>query len=1285
MQIPTSAGFRLKKDTLKVLTEHVNRYLRAHGLVKGRARLALFSLTLVFGHAAYAQSEGDLNSALGSSGSSWLTLSSPSLTLSSPLSVQNGGSVTVSGTANQPTLNGNGTSGFFVQSGQLTLSNLTLTNFSTVGGTGSGGGAGLGGALFVNTGASATLNGVNFYANTVTGGTGGVGTKGGSLNNLFNNGPNNGSDGANGADAPTNSSYSNGGNGSNGWPGASGGNGNPGTGGNGGNGGKGSVGTVASADTVFAAAEIAFHTAQAAVADAQAAAATAEAAASAAEAAGHADEAAADTLEAADDTAEATGLTAEAAGEVGAEAEFTDAAAATAAAVGSAAGAVEEGLKAGEDGDKAVAEGTDAAADGTEATEESAQAAKFSQQAAKETAEAEAGAAYLLALTETSEYNGTSGIGGLGGDGGQGGNGSFGNGGGRGGSGGDGGNAGSQVGTTYAVGGNGGNGANAGAGGFGAGGGAGGNGGKGGQNPDDNGDHGSENGTDGVGGNGGSAGFGGGQGMTGQGYQFASGGGDGGSGYGGAIFVAANGTLTITGTATFDGNNAVGGISDNGQNGGNAGQAAGTDLFMMTGANVTLAPGAGNTITFNGTIADDSASSIGGTSIPVGSGAGITIADGGTVIFNGQDTYSGQTKIEGGALQAQDGTGLPSNSNLNLAGGVFQSSGTFTRFLGTNSNRVQWTNSGGFAAVDGGLTVRLNAGQTLTWGSGSFVPKGDALLFGSESATDNVLFKNNLDLGGQNESILVTANSDNSDTATIYGVISDGSLTVNDSNHTGTLILTGANTYTGGTTINNGTLVLGKGGSLAATGAVVDNGTFDISQSANQTIGDLSGSGTVDLGAHKLTAGTANSTTFSGTLVDGGLGGGTGGSLVKQGTGTLTLTGANTFTGGTTVSAGTLALSGSGSLAATGAVVDNATFDISQGGNQTIGDLSGSGTVNLGGQQLTEGTASNTNFSGTIQDGGLGGGTGGSLVKQGTGTLTLTGANTYTGGTTVNAGTVALSGSGSLAATGAVIDHATFDISQGGNQTIGDLSGSGTVKLGGRQLTEGTPNSTAFTGTIQDGGLGGGTGGSLVKQGSGALVLAGANSYTGGTTISAGALILAGGGSLAATGAVVDNATFDISGGGNQTIGDLSGSGTVQLGGQQLTEGTANSTAFTGTIQDGGIAGGTGGSLVKQGAGTLTLTAANSYTGGTTISAGALVVTGGSLAAAGAVVDNAVLDISGSANQTIGDLSGSGTVKLGGRQLTTGTVNSTTFSGSLVDGGSRAAAAAAWSSKARAR
>ena len=225
---------------------------------------------------------------------------------------------------------------------------------------------------------------------------------------------------------------------------------------------------------------------------------------------------------------------------------------------------------------------------------------------------------------------------------------------------------------------------------------------------------------------------------------------------------------------------------------------------------------------------------------------------------------------------------------------------------------------------------------------------------------------------------------------------------------TGTLTLAGANNYTGGTTVNSGTLAIGAGGSLAAGGAVSLAGAgavFDLSAAnAVQTIGTLSGvaGSQIALGGTSLTVGGGGSSDFAGTI------GGTGG-LTLGGGGALTLTGANSYTGGTRVNSGTLAIGAGGSLAAGGAVDlagPTAIFDVSTASSpQSIGTLSGvaGSQITLGGTSLALNENGSSSFAGAIS------GTGG-LTLNGTGTLTLAGASSYSGPTTINGGTLAVTG-----------------------------------------------------------------------------------------------------------------------------------------------------------------------------------------------------------------------------------------------------------------------------------
>ncbi len=880
---------------------------------------------------------------------------------------------------------------------------------------------------------------------------------------------------------------------------------------------------------------------------------------------------------------------------------------------------------------------------------------------------------------------GTIGQGSEGGAGGLGGSGAFGLGGGAGGSGGNGG-AGASVNETLnladvlqslgfsndpyttgqaglsgtvsyiggASGGNGGNGAAGGEGGFGAGGGSGGNGGLGGAsgnaaNP-------SWVGQVGLGGAGGVAGFGGGTGSSGSGLDGPGGFGGGGSGFGGAIFVNSGGALTVTGDSLFKGNQVIGGTS---LNGGAAGQAAGTALFIMKGADVTLDPGAGHVITFDDGIADNSAASITGSALAAGNGASLNIGDSaapgtdtGLVIFNGTNTYSGQTNIYSGVLQAVDGVGIDGYSNINIAGGVLQTTGTFSRFIGTQPNDIQWTAGGGFSAFGGGLTVSLNNGDPLTWGSGSFEVTGDPLVLGSSSAQGATTFTNAINLNGSTDTVIVQANAANTDTAILSGVLSNGGLTLGGS---GILQLTAANTYQGETTINAGaTMQLTGVGSVAGSQEVLDNGILDVSGVTGLGGADLTtlaGGGEVILGDTGLILTDAgsngtNSGGFAGAI--NGLGG-----LTVQ-AGTETLSGANGYNGPTTIDQGAiLQLQGNGSIANTEVVNDNGTFAIG-GANASgapvdvlAGSLAGSGAVDLGANNLIL-AAAFSSFTGVLS------GTGGLTVASGS--EGLGGATTYTGATTIGANaTLALTGGGSIADSSGVSDQGLFDISAAsGPESVTTLSGAGNVNLGANALFVSHPAGT-LSGTIS------GSGG--VGFGAGAQTLTGASTYTGGTTLNGGGTVSIGaadnlgagpilfnGGTLEATAGFTDHAPLYVS----------AQNGTIDNGGSSLAftgnisyYGTPNTilylTGTGGTGLDGTITGvtidneitGTGASGLQLGSSAHVNAASFTSSGSTTMNAGSEIHASGSftnggtltlgsttLIAAGAGIDNAgTLDV----------------------------------------------------------
>jgi autotransporter-associated beta strand protein len=345
-----------------------------------------------------------------------------------------------------------------------------------------------------------------------------------------------------------------------------------------------------------------------------------------------------------------------------------------------------------------------------------------------------------------------------------------------------------------------------------------------------------------------------------------------------------------------------------------------------------------------------------------------------------------------------------------------------------------------------------------------------------------------------NTAFAITGNGGTIDAAgknlVFQGVLSNftttpGSMIFGNSGVGGEVALAAVNTYTGATTIVSGTLALTGAGSIASSSGVLDNGVLDISgASAPVDVAALTGSGGVSLGANTLNVTNATGT-FSGVI------GGTGGVTIAAGQ--QTLSGINTYTGATTINAGTLALAGAGSIASSSGVLDNGVLDISgTTAAVNVAALTGSGGVNLGANTLNVTNAAGT-FAGVI------GGTGGVTVAAGH--QTLTGANTFSGALTVDAGAVltipssASLGAGTVQLNGAASTPATLDIT-------GTTAISNRIDLSGDPVLSIDNGTTTVAGAIADGS----SPGDLVKQGAGNLVLTGANTYTGPTSLNAGTL-----------------------------------------------------------------------------------------------------------------------------------------------------------------------------------
>ncbi|WP_176629292.1 autotransporter-associated beta strand repeat-containing protein [Desulfolutivibrio sulfodismutans] len=526
----------------------------------------------------------------------------------------------------------------------------------------------------------------------------------------------------------------------------------------------------------------------------------------------------------------------------------------------------------------------------------------------------------------------------------------------------------------------------------------------------------------------------------------------------------------------------------------------------------------------------------------------------------------------------------------------------------------------------------------------------------------------------------------NADSYQFDGVISEtGGLTKSG---TGTLTLGAANTYTGATTVNAGTLRAGAADIIASSSglSVASGAVFDLND-YDQTITLLSGSGGVTLGSDAATILTLNlgstDSTFAGVIS--GAGG-----LTKTGSGSLTLSGVNTYTGATTVSGGILRLTGS---------LASASIDLA----------SGTG--------IAFAAASDTTYAGAVTGSGT-------LTKSGTATLTLSGANTYTGDTTISGGTLRVTGS--LASQSvAVSSGALLDMRPAANATYaGVISGAGgfqksgaaALTLSGNNTYTGDTTITAGTlrvtgalasqsvavssGALFDmspsadttyAGVISGAGG-FQKSGAAALTLSGNNTYTGDTDITAGTLRVTG--SLASQSVdVAAGALFDMSPATNATYGGViagagdfqkSGAATLTLSGNNTYTGdtsiTAGTLRLTGSLASQSVAVSSGalldmspsadttyagviegaGDFRKSGAATLTLSGANTYTGDTSITAGILRVTGSLASASVDVASGSLFDMSPSANTTYaGVISGAGNFQKSGAATLTLSGNNT--------------------------
>ena len=533
----------------------------------------------------------------------------------------------------------------------------------------------------------------------------------------------------------------------------------------------------------------------------------------------------------------------------------------------------------------------------------------------------------------------------------------------------------------------------------------------------------------------------------------------------------------------------------------------------------------------------------------------------------------GRTIISAGVLEAAPGI-VPAESCIQLDGGVFQSSGSFTRgwYDMWYTNIITW-NNGGFAANGGKLTINIiGDGSTIPWNGNGHHGIAGTMILNSSSAQNEVEIQNPIDLSGGARTLQVDDNPNSSgDFATLSGAITDSvggaSLTKTGA---GTLYLTGAasNSYTGGTTFTGGTIYLNKtGGAIAIPGNItvndgaartyiILNGTNEIGTSGvfssytpiywadlelngySQILAGISNSdhyatisnNTTGSADSTLTVNNSSNYTYYGKLVDRIAGSGTGRLIfVKGGTGTLTLAySSNTYTGGTTISGGTLQIGdGTSNGVLPGNVTDNATLAYNVAASTSVtysGAISGTGAFSsLGAGTLTfSGTTANSYSGGTTLSNGR------FVLAKSAGVLAIPGNVTINTPSSTSSYLV-LNATGQIP-TSAVMTfspsspaYGYFELYGNSQQLAGisDTTGRGVIENSETEsglatssaLTINSSASYLFNGYIRNY-VSGSTGLlSLVKDGSGTLTLSGVNSggYSGGLTVKNGTLDYSGG------------------------------------------------------------------------------------------------------------------------------------------------------------------------------